>query len=311
MLSELKERGKKLAIATNKRTDYTMILLDKIGLLQYFDTIKAMDMNRADDEGNRIFQQISKVVNKIRKQLKTKQYDALIEIIKEIKNGNMTRFFRDTNRLEECTPNVACFSTCSFRRLYKGGEKSNWLLEKDCCLHMDCNNFELEILNIDNFDENGQMSAKCYNAIEFVKVQYDDNVIMDHFESLILNYFNTSPDYAINEIKNWIQIARFSILPEEYSSEKETRLIIYLPNNLDEHPKIKNYIKNQHLLSKDDEIVGEGKRESDYIYLNITKDKAAIWGDYNPGSFYKHDIEDYNTVIEKAGFIPLMFDPTW
>ena len=45
LLSDLKKGGKKLAIATNKRTDYATVLLEKIGLLDYFDTVKAMDMD--------------------------------------------------------------------------------------------------------------------------------------------------------------------------------------------------------------------------------------------------------------------------
>lgn len=294
----------------NHFTDYegfkNIVLKKQLRLTKY------TEMNRAGDEGRRIFQQVSIVLEKVKNQLTPDQYEALVEMNDEIKNGNMIRFFRDTNCLEECTPYIVCFSTCSFRNLYKGDYVvSNWLLEKDCCLHMFCDNPELEILEIENIDEDGLMSVNCYNAIEFINIQYNDNVIINHLESTILNYFRMAPDSAIREIRNWIQIARFGILPKGYSHERESRLIVYLPKNLDNHPKIKSYIRCKHTLSKNNEIVGEGKRESDYIYLNFTKNKKVIWGDYNPGSVHKHTIDDYNSIIEKAGFDSLMFDPRW
>ena len=44
MLKELKKNGLLLGIATHKRVDYTMKLLEKIGLKEYFDIVEAVDM---------------------------------------------------------------------------------------------------------------------------------------------------------------------------------------------------------------------------------------------------------------------------
>ena len=44
LLKDLRNKGIRTAIATNKREDYTKTLLDNLGLSQYFDYIEAMDM---------------------------------------------------------------------------------------------------------------------------------------------------------------------------------------------------------------------------------------------------------------------------
>lgn len=45
LLGDLKNSGVTLAISTNKREDYTKILLENLGLTKYFDYIEAMDMS--------------------------------------------------------------------------------------------------------------------------------------------------------------------------------------------------------------------------------------------------------------------------
>lgn len=45
LLEQLKRNGFLLGIATNKREDYALDLLDELGLINYFDIICAMDMN--------------------------------------------------------------------------------------------------------------------------------------------------------------------------------------------------------------------------------------------------------------------------
>ena len=45
LLSNLRKNGYRLGVATNKREDYASLLLERIGISEYFDTIRAKDVD--------------------------------------------------------------------------------------------------------------------------------------------------------------------------------------------------------------------------------------------------------------------------
>lgn len=58
LLRQLQKQGRKMAIATSKPTEYTMKIVEKFGLLQYFDCIVGASLDSSRDTKQKVIEEV-------------------------------------------------------------------------------------------------------------------------------------------------------------------------------------------------------------------------------------------------------------
>ena len=276
---------------------FESILLGKQIRLTRFDK-----MYDGHDEGKHIFILFSECIQYLYKKKKIDQVqkNRLEQSIEEMSGVIVQRYLRDTKEITDCIPYVMCFTT----NRYEDGSTPDFIMSRDLYLFFHVSDMELNI--IDNPDGIKDKSDDCYNSVEISKVEYSDSFTKGVLSSFILDCIkkaNGRLDLAVDLIKVRINMMRLTQLPSKYKNEREHRLIVYVPVELEKHPKISKYLVKKRIVVGEQSLDIESNVE-DYIYLNFSSNKKYIWVAKKKSSMYNRMYYEYK--INSVRYIPII-----
>lgn len=212
--------------------------------------------------------------------------------------GVFKHFMFDTNEVVECTPYCICFTPLDFNSL----NEVEWLSKKDLCIHF--NKYYLEL------NKSGILSKSSFGAVDLFKCQYADNTLHNEIKKYIRHIFRCVSDVnvAILGVEYVISTLRICITPTCNAAECETRLVFFLPNDLENHPKIKALLSHRRGRDDDNNFI-DVTEECDSIYLNLKPLCNQINITCNGKS---NDLTNQcEELIRKYGYIPCVFNSKW
>ena len=204
----------------------------------------------------------------------------------------------DINEVALCTPYCICFTPFDFNSFNGNG----WLAKKDLCIHFSEHDLA--------FNKSGVISKSSHGAIEFFRCQYTDDSLQNCIRKYIQDVFKHVSDAktAITRIEHSISRLRMCVTPICNSLERETRLVFFLPNDLDNHPKIKALLSCRRGRDNDNNFI-DLVDEDDSIYLNIEPVNNQITITVNGKSDIS--LEQCKELIKKYGYESCVYDSEW
>ena len=257
----------------------------QIGLKKY------CKMYWADTESEEIFRIYLEAIDSLLKEgfIKKEQHGKLIQSYNRMKDNKDTFkhfFMGDINKTLECTPYCFCMTAFDFEET-----KSPFLLDKDLTIHFDCIQYELD-------NEIGVKSP--YNALQMYRIVYNDDYVLNEIKKYIMHFIRkvSDVDIAIEGIEHVISELRIAIITSSNISERETRLVLFLPNDPQCSAKIEQFLSHKRRRKEDGSFV-ELKDDSDFVYINFNDFRKQIVITLNKKA---RDPSHYMKLIEKYGY---------
>lgn len=251
-------------------------------------------MNR--DEGREVPGTMKGMICKCCKELGVAS-DETRRLIKMSCDGNDGRivsiYMVDKNEFVDCIPYVLCFTTL---KMNDGEKGAKYITERDIAIQF----LSLSDPSVDLVvPENIRDPTREFFRMERVDYQADDltDEIWKSVVWIIKRYTlgQTSLERTAELLSHVLNHERLRRLPRIHIHEQETRLIVYVPLDIDEHQDIMRY------AIKDDEARGADNEYDEYIYLRL-KEKESFYIIANKGA----RAEYYRQLITDAGYKPVV-----
>lgn len=179
------------------------------------------------------------------------------------------------------------------------------ITRRDVRINFNSTNFQLDLPN-----SHHPIGYSDSGLITFQKVNYEyKSLITDYIERLeaiIIKY--KKGYYNIDNCKESIlhlqSTQRAIMLPASYKNERESRIVAYVPKNLDEYPNIQKYISKKRTFLQNGEVKYRDEFDEKYIYINFDNEKTSFEMSTNPESDVNE--EYFEKMIKNVGYNPII-----
>ena len=212
-------------------------------------------MRNDETEGDYIYKLFSDVCDEIESELGPELYNALKDISSE---EPFIECYKEANRSVEAIPYVACFTRMDFSDTLRGRYCSDVTLKLDVSRGFP-----------DRYqkDQEGE-----YLNVHVARVMYDTEQIKSNIRSALRKAHELQPDTekVVLYMRQMLTLRRLLIKKEFFKDEYETRVIIFIPKDLEAHPEIEEMIPKQATIRCNDRLIKtvvDFNPGDDYLFL--------------------------------------------
>lgn len=178
----------------------------------------------------------------------------------------------------KCTPYAICLTTLDFNQ--NNSALQEMISGRDIRLSLRAN----QIVS----DLPGTEFTDCYGLIQFERIDYQYRTLDWNFKEWICCYIRMyrkkeiTLEECANRIATYVDIRRSFRLSEEFKSEWETRLVIYVPDGWEDIPELRDIIGKKSHEGSDGSPILVDSDDDRYIYARFMIPKDYIEVDINP-----------------------------